>query len=142
MTRTVLFLCNLNSVRSPMAAALLRALAPALRRDLRVDSAGLYDGGFFDPMVEKALDEIGVAFHDHAPKSMGAIDLSAFDLVVALTPEAAAEARRVRSAGVEFWPIDNPSDAQTGTPLDAYRAVRDDLRLKLAARFSPANEKP
>lgn len=141
MIRSVLFACNLNSVRSPMAAALLRA---ETRGSVKVDSAGVYEGGL-DPFVEKVLAEIGVSLEGHEPKTMRALDLAKFDLTVVLTPEAAAEARRyLPRERIEYWPIDNPSEARGGQEdiLDAYRAVRDDLRKRLAARFPELRQKP
>jgi len=141
MIKSVLFACNLNSVRSPMAAALLRAEAHGA---IKVDSAGVYEGGL-DPFVEKVLAEIGVSLEGHEPKAMRALNLAAFDLVVVLTPEAAAEARRsLPREKIEYWPIGNPSDSRGGTEdvLVAYRAARDDLRKRLAARFPDLHQKP
>ena len=87
MPKSVLFACNMNSVRSPMAAALLKARAGGR---IKVDSAGVYEGGP-DPFVEIVLAEINVPLEGHQPKPMRALDLEKFDLVVVLTPEAAAE---------------------------------------------------
>jgi protein-tyrosine-phosphatase len=132
MVKSVLFACNMNSVRSPMAAALLRAGADG---SLQVDSAGVYEGGL-DPFVEIVLDEIGVSIEGHEPKPMRALDLGSFDLAVVLTPEAAAEARRyLPREKIEYWPVENPSDARGGREeiLAAYR---------LAARFPEYHQKP
>lgn len=133
MLTSVLFLCNMNSVRSPMAAAILKASAGGR---LRVDSAGVYEGGL-DPFVEGVLAEIGVSLGDYEPKALADIDFAGFELAVALTPEAAAEARRLMPGKVEFWPIENPSDARGGRDeiVAAYRRVRDDLIGRLRTRF-------
>ncbi len=139
MVKKVLFVCNMNSVRSPMAAAIL-ANEPGART--LVDSAGVYEGGA-DPFVASVLDEIGVSLGDYEPKALSDIDVSRFDLVVALTPEAAAEARRLVPANrIEFWPIDNPSDVRGGDDalFSAYRAVRDELAARIRARF-PRDQK-
>lgn len=139
--KSVLFVCNLNSVRSPMAAAIL---ANDSRGLVRVDSAGVYEGGP-DPFVEGVLGEIGVTLGDYEPKAVGGIRLDAFDVVIALTPEAAAEVRRVLPRErIEYWPIDNPSDASGGREslLAAYRAVRDDLRARIRQRFPALHQKP
>jgi protein-tyrosine-phosphatase len=134
MTKSVLFVCNLNSVRSPMAAALLRAAAGPR---IRVDSAGVYEGGP-DPFIETVLGEVGASLKDHEPKPVSAIDLAGFDLLIALTPEAAAELRRAAPREkIEFWDTENPSEARGGrdAALAAYRSVRDELARRLAARF-------
>lgn len=134
MAKKVLFVCNMNSVRSPMAAAILASEPGA---GLIVDSAGVYEGGA-DPFVATVLDEIGVSLGDYEPKALSDVDVSRFDVVVALTPEAAAEARRLLPASrIEFWPTDNPSDVRGGDDalLSAYRAVRDELAARIRARF-------
>lgn len=141
MTKSVLFVCNMNSVRSPMAAAIL---ANEARGAVRVDSAGVYEGGL-DPFVEGVLGEIGVSLGEYEPKAVSDIRLEGFDLVIALTPEAAAEIRRFLPRDrIEFWPIDNPSDVRGDRTalMDAYRAVRDDLRGRIRVRFPALNKKP
>ncbi|MFQ5562496.1 MAG: low molecular weight phosphatase family protein [Parvularculaceae bacterium] len=141
MTKSVLFACNMNSVRSPMAAALLRAAAGDR---LAVDSAGLYEGGL-DPFAEAVMAEIGVPMGDHAPKRLAALDARAFDVMVALTAEAAEEVRRLApEKRIEFWPIENPSQEEGGREevIAAYRRARDAIREKLVARFPEFFEKP
>ena len=141
MVKKVLFVCNLNSVRSPMAAAILaREGAPSIV----VDSAGVYEGGA-DPFIGQVLEEIGVSLGDYEPKALADVDVTRFDVVVALTPEAAAEARRLLPANrIEFWPTDNPSDVRGGDDalFDAYRAVRDELRSRIRARFLTEKKTP
>lgn len=135
MVNKILFVCNMNSVRSPMASAILASQRIA---GIAVDSAGVYEGGA-DPFVGAVLDEIGVSLGDYEPKALSDVDVSRFDVVIALTPEAAAEARRIVPADrIEFWPIDNPSDVRGGDDalFSAYRAVRDELAERIRARFS------
>ena len=135
MERSVLFVCNMNSVRSPMAAALLRARAGGPQR---VDSAGVYEGGP-DGFVEAVLREAGVGVGAHEPKTLDAVRIADFDVAIALTPEAAAELRRrAPDSKIEFWDIENPSGAVGGRDaiLGAYREVRDELSRRLAARFA------
>lgn len=130
----ILFACNMNSVRSPMGAAIMAAHADGR---YIVDSAGVYEGGP-DPFIDGVLREIGVALGAFEPKAMSDIDLSSFDVVIALTPEAAAEARKMLPREkIEYWDIDNPTDVRGGRDelLEAYRAARDDLRARIAARF-------
>ncbi|WP_411818264.1 low molecular weight phosphatase family protein [Hyphococcus sp. DH-69] len=140
MTSNVLFACNMNSVRSPMAAALLRLKAG---NSLRVDSAGIYEGGL-DPFVEIVMNELGVAMHDHEPKTLNDVDLESFDVVIALTPEAAVEARRkLPRAAIEFWDIENPSEERGGRDaiVASYKRVRDTLKEKIERRFADIKEK-
>lgn len=140
MTKSVLFVCNMNSIRSPMAAAILASQAQGA---LTVDSAGVYEGGL-DPFVESVLGEIGISLGNYEPKAVGDIGLDGFDLVIALTPEAAAEIRRyLPHERIEFWPIDNPSDVRgdRNALIDAYRSVRDELCGRIRVRFPALNNK-
>ena len=138
MKKRILFACNMNSVRSPMGAAIMNALVSSTSgADYSIDSAGVYEGGP-DPFIDGVLREIGVSLGDFEPKAMSDIDLNKVDLVFALTPEAAAEARKVvPREKIEFWEIDNPTDVRGGRDdlLEAYRAARDDLARRIRARF-------
>ena len=131
----------MNSVRSPMGAAILAADFDGA---IATDSAGVYEGGF-DPFVEGVLSEIGISLGDYQPKAVSDLRLDDFDLVVALTPEAAAELRRsLPREKIEFWPIDNPSDVRgdRNALMEAYRAVRDEIRGRIRGRFTGFDERP
>ncbi len=141
MTKLVLFVCSMNSVRSPMAAALLRRCAGD---EIRVDSAGVYEGGL-DPFVELVMKEAGVVMDAHEPKSLDDVDLSDVDVLIALTPEAVMKARRnMPGMAVEFWETENPSEARGDQEavIGAYRRVRDELAARIRARFPEHHEKP
>lgn len=138
----VLFACNSNRVRSPMAEALLRRL---VGDQLFVDSCGLRvrpkedaDGG--DPLAHVVMAEIGCDLADHDPKTFDDLDDDSFDLVISLTPEAqhrAVELARNRAVKIEYWPIFDPTLAEGSreASLAAYREVRDVLAAKIAERF-------
>jgi len=141
MSQSILFACNMNSVRSPMAAALLRLNGVG---DFRVDSAGVYEGGL-DPFVEIVMKELDVSMENHEPKPLEDIDLAKFDIIVALTPEAAVEARRhLPHESIEFWDVENPSGERGGREaiIESYRRVREDLTARLRRRFPELHEKP
>lgn len=131
----VLFVCTMNAVRSPMAAALLRQLRG---REIHVESAGV-DAGALDPLAVEAMAEIGIALAHHPHRIEDLVD-GCFDLIVALSPEAESRARdwcRTSATPVEHWHTPDPT-AIEGTPEQrraAYRAVRDTLRRQIAARF-------
>jgi protein-tyrosine-phosphatase len=59
----VLFACGLNSVRSPMAAALFGQI---FGRSIYVGSAGVRKGEL-DPFAVAAMDEIGLDISRHKP---------------------------------------------------------------------------
>jgi len=135
----VLFACNFNRVRSPMAEALLRRLAPGR---IYVDSCGLRiaDASPVDPFVETVMAEIACDLSGHAPKTFDQLDDASFDLVVSFTPEAqhrAVEMTRGRAAEIEYWPIYDPTQVEGSreSRLAAYREVRDALAARIASRF-------
>jgi len=138
----VLFACNFNRVRSPMAEALLKR---ALGDRVYVDSCGLKrelvpDGEGADPFVRSVMAEISVDLVNHAPKTFDELDDASFDLVISLTPEAqhrAVEMTRGRSAEIEYWPTFDPTLAEGSREarVAAYREVRDHLAKRIAERF-------
>ena len=135
----VLFACGLNSVRSPMAAALFKQL---FGRSSYVGSAGVRTAEV-DPFAVVAMDEIGLDIAKHRPMTFEQLDdwegLN-FDLIVTLSPEAhhkALELTRTLAADVEYWPTADPTLA-TGNreqQLEAYRQVRDQLQRRIKSRF-------
>jgi protein-tyrosine-phosphatase len=137
--QAVLFACGMNSVRSPMAAALFGRL---FGRTIYVRSAGVRKAEL-DPFAVAAMDEIGLDIARHRPITFEELeDLEGlnFDLILTLSPEAhhrALELTRALAAEVEYWPTADPTLA-TGNreqQLDAYRQVRDQLMGRIKARF-------
>ena len=131
----VLYVCTMNAIRSPMAAAITHHFyGPGIY----AASAGL-SAGDPDPFVNVVMDEIGIDLKTHRPHSLTEDDLD-FDLVVTLSAEALDSAQnllRKQGASREHWPMPDPSDTQGGREqiLDAYRALRDDIVAKVKARF-------
>lgn len=132
--RSILFACNMNSVRSPMAAALAGRF---LGLSVHVESAGVYEGAL-DPFAGAVMEEAGLDISGHVAREFGAVDVAGFDLVVALTPEAARAAERFTDASrIELWTVANPSDTRGSREqvMDAYRGTRRALERRIAERF-------
>ena len=135
----VLFACNFNRVRSPMAAALMRLI---YGDRVFVDSCGLKPDAIedIDPFVVAVMDEVGADLSHHHGKRFEDLQDGSFDVVVSLTPEAqhrAVEMARGRAVDVEYWPTFDPTltEGSREATLQAYRKVRDDLRARILARF-------
>ena len=133
---SVLFACNYNSVRSPMAAALLRQLHG---RRVFVDSVGVRAMPI-DPFVLAVMAELGIDLRGHAPKTFIELEDTSFDLVISLTPEAqhrAVELTRTTACEVEFWPSFDPTSIEGSREeiLATYRSVRDALLRRIRERF-------
>lgn len=135
MPKSVLFLCNQNAVRSPMAEALANKHC---KRRVFVESAGLIAGAL-DPFSVAAMAEEGVDIEDHAAQTLADIDLTSFDLVIALTEESRDRvASMLRpDTTLEYWATPDPSDAEgnRNQVMDSYRLVRDHLECRIADRF-------
>ena len=138
----VLFSCNMNAVRSPMAEAIMKHY---FGDKVFVDSAGVQDGGEVDPFAIAVLEEVGIDMSGHQPKMLDDLWDSSFDLIVSLTPPAqhkAVEMTRTMACDVEYWPTFDPT-LETGSRdqrLDAYRQVRDMLTTKIKQRFNGLND--
>ena len=140
--QAVLFACGLNSVRSPMAAALFRHM---FGREAYVGSAGVRKGEP-DPFAAAAMEEIGLDIAKHRPMTFEELEdwegLN-FDLIVTLAPEAhhkALDLTRTIAAEVEYWPTPDPTiqEGSREQRLDAYRSVRDQLTRRIRERFADA----
>jgi protein-tyrosine-phosphatase len=138
----VLFACNLNRVRSPMAAGLMKRL---FGNRVYVDSCGLRVGedDMVDPFAIAVMDEIGVDLADHQCKTFENLDADSFGAVISLTPEAhhrAVELARGRAVDIEYWPTLDPTLTlgARDTVLDAYRMVRGALEERILQRFPQA----
>jgi protein-tyrosine-phosphatase len=137
LPEAVLFACTQNSVRSPMAEALLKHL---LGHRIYVDSVGVRSREI-DPFVLEVMDEIGIDLSKHRPKAFDDLEDTSFDLIVSLSPEAqhqAVELTRTMACDVEFWNTFDPSlvEGNRETRLQAYRDVRDQLKRRIEARFT------
>ena len=137
--QAVLFVCQMNAVRSPMAEAIARHY---FGRSVYVQSAGVRKGET-DPFMVAALDEIGIDAAKHKPRTIAELDewegLN-FDLIVTLSPEAhhaGLELTRTNAVEVEYWPTPDPTLSQGSRDqrLDAYRAVRDGLTQRIRTRL-------
>jgi protein-tyrosine-phosphatase len=137
----ILFACNFNRVRSPMAEGLMKLLFGAR---VYVDSCGLRrdaeDGDAPDPFAVAVMDELGADLSRHRPKTFDELEDGSFDLVVSLTPEAqhrAVELARRRAVDLEYWPTFDPTLAMGSREavLEAYRETRDALAARIRERF-------
>ena len=133
---SVLFACSQNSIRSPMAEAVLKHYHG---KRIFVDSAGLRAAPV-DPFAVAVMAELGIDLSRHRAKTFDDLTDSSFDLVITMSPEAhhrAMEMTRTMACDVEYWPMMDPSVAEGSREavLEAYRAVRDDIMARILARF-------
>jgi len=136
---SVLFVCGMNVIRSPIAKALVCKFHP----DIYVASAGVVRGQH-DPFVSAVLLEEGLSLDNHNPQGIEDLSDGFFDLIVTLTPQAhhvVLERMRGFWVDVEYWPTPDPALASGSREqiLQAYRQVRDVLKQRIGLRFNPRN---
>ncbi|MCB1007917.1 MAG: arsenate reductase ArsC, partial [Acidobacteria bacterium] len=123
-------LCVANSARSQMAEG--------IARDLVGDRLPVQSGGSapsrVNPLAVRALAEIGIDISGQRSKSVDEVDRDAVATVITLCAEEVCpvylgDARRLH------WPLPDPAghDEPEGASLERFRAVRDELRTRIAA---------
>ena len=130
----VLFLCYLNSIRSPMAEGLMRKLHP----EAHVASAGLASGELDDLMVA-VMREKGIDMESHVSRTLDQFDKD-WDIAIALTEPAGAAAESYFAGTdtvVETWELPDPTKFyyDVRQMMNDYRAVRDNLEMRIQRRF-------
>jgi arsenate reductase len=142
--QSVLFACDHNSIRSPMAEGLLKQ---HVGTSIFVQSAGVKGDMEIDGFAINVCREVGVELSRHRTRSFDDLmewgdDLDSYDLIVALSPAAqrrALEYTRFYSLEVEYWQTLDPSgfgDSREAK-MNRYRMVRDQITHKIQERFVP-----
>ncbi len=147
LPQSVLFCCDHNAVRSPMAEGIMKKFYGT---DTYVQSAGVKSDMEIDGFSVAVCREIDVELERHRVRSFDEMeqwgdDLSSFDLIVALSP---ASQRRVLDLtryfhlDVVYWPILDPTGlAQTRSArLEAYRKTRDQIIGHMLEDWGPPRE--
>ena len=147
LPQSVLFCCDHNSARSPMAEGIMKKFYGT---GTYVQSAGVMSEMDIDGFSVSVCREIGVELERHRTRSFDEMeqwgdDLSSFDLVVALSPASqrrALELTRVFHLDVVYWPIMDPTGLgeTREAKLAAYRQSRDQIIDHLQQRWGPPQE--
>ena len=140
--QSVLFCCDLNSVRSPMAEGICKKYHGF---SMFVQSAGVSPKAEIDPFAVEVCEELGIKLKKHRSRSFKEMeawgdDISSFDLIIALSPAAqrhALEYTRFFSLNIEYWKILDPTDIGDSRTLklNAYRTTRDQILDHIKKRF-------
>jgi protein-tyrosine-phosphatase len=133
---SVLFVCTLNAVRSPMAEAIARKY---YGRHMRIESAGLR-AGETDGFAMAVMNEISLDITRHWPRTFEELEDIDFELVIALSAAARRKAEAFfldSGAAIEFWPTDDATmiEGTRDQRLEAFREVRDSLLARVRQRF-------
>ena len=142
LPQSVLFCCDHNAVRSPMAEGIMKKLYGT---ETYVQSVGVSNDLEIDGFSIAVCQELDVELSRHRSRSFDEMedwgeDLSSFDLVIALSPasrDRAMELSRFYHLEVEFWPIIDPTGKgeTREAKLEQFRAARDQIIDRLRDRF-------
>ncbi|MEP2889890.1 low molecular weight phosphatase family protein [Tateyamaria sp.] len=145
LPQSVLFCCDHNAVRSPMAEGIMKKF---YGQGTYVQSVGVQNDMEIDGFSIAVCHELGVELSRHRSRSFDEMeewgeDLSSFDLVVALSPASQARAMeltRFYHLEVEFWPTLDPTGLgeTREAKLESYRATRDQIIARLTDRWGAA----
>lgn len=119
--KRVLFLCYGNSCRSQMAEGFARKYGSDI---IESASAGLSPAPIIQPLTKKVMEEKNVSLDDHFPKSLDAVDLRSFDIIVNMSGVKLPSKMRIE---VRDWKVEDP----IAKPEEVYVAVRDQLEMQV-----------
>jgi arsenate reductase len=122
--KTVIFACVHNAGRSQMAAALFNLEADASK--VRAVSAGTQPGAHVHPEVVVAMRELGVELAEVKPRLL--TDELAREATMLVTMGCGEACPAVPGLRRDDWPLEDPK----GKPIERVRAIRDDVRGRVA----------
>lgn len=147
LPQSILFCCDHNAVRSPMAEGLMKKF---YGQDVYVQSVGVKNEMEVDGFSVAVCRELGVELERHRARSFDEMqdwgdDLSSYDLIVALSPASqrrALELTRFFHLDVDYWPIMDPTGLgeTREAKMAAYRQARDQIVGHLTERWGPPKE--
>ena len=111
--QSVLFCCDFNSIRSPMAEGIFKKL---IGNRIFVQSAGVFDLLEIDGFTVRVCNEIDVKLNKHRVRSLAEVEsqggfVGGFDLIIPMTKQSLIEVERFSkfcSVEIENWKIDEP----------------------------------
>lgn len=133
MRPRLLFVCVENSCRSQMAEAFARMMAGD---GVQAASGGSRPSGTVNPRAIKSMAEVGYDLGAHRSEGLDDLPTGPFDVVVTMgcgdtCPYVPARRR-------EAWEVTDPKQL----PPDEFRAVRDDIRRRVAALLAELGVAP
>ncbi len=132
----ILFVCNINSIRSPMAEAIVKEW---FDRKIFIDSCGLRHGEI-DYLAVEVMAEKKLNIANHKSKLFSELDNTFFDLIITFTKRAyeyVVSSTKTQSCVIEYFDVPDASliKGNRQQRLDGYREVRDILTKKLHKRL-------
>lgn len=128
----ILFVCQLNMVRSPMAEGLAR------QAGLKATSCGM-EAGELDDLMLSVMREVDIDMGTHHPQSLHDVADLSFSRIIAFSEDSrdAAQAVFGPDIEVELWAIPMPTSGHLDVRaiLDSYRSIRTVIANRLKRQF-------
>jgi protein-tyrosine-phosphatase len=124
----VLFLCETNSVQSPIAEAFLRGLDP---KHFEVSSAG-FDRRETHPLTVEVMKDVGIDLGKRTAKPMDDVLNSRFDFVITLGDRARTECPKFSGAQRAHWQFADPlAVLDPDEQRRLFRSLRDQIAQRV-----------
>ncbi|MEW6052842.1 MAG: low molecular weight protein arginine phosphatase [Nitrospirota bacterium] len=122
--KRILIVCQGNTCRSPMAAAIASSLLGAAAE---VQSAGLDTADGLRPTNQAltVMKEMGLDINHHRSRSLRRQDLTSFDLIIAMTPSIVSELCAMGADSKKILGL-NISDPY-GESIEVYRITANEI---------------
>ena len=136
MPASVLFVCTLNSIRSPMAEGLMKHRYGS---DIYIQSCGLEAGELNDLMVA-VMSEKGIDMSAHKSRTLEELSDTSYDIAIAFTDDVANALSAVfddSDTDIELWPTPDPTSGamDVRAMMNNFRSVRDMIENKIVRKF-------
>ncbi len=135
---SLLFVCNYNSVRSPIAECLAKDI---FGDRVFIDSIGIQEELLdINPFAISVMEEAGLNLLNHKPKHSEDLNDTSFDLIICLSAEAEEKMKsltRGYDIKIELWETDDPSGVKGNREniMSAFRDMRDELKKRIEERL-------
>ena len=129
---TVLFICVQNAGRSQMAEAIFNKLSDGKHKGI---SAGSEPADRVNPIVAKALQEIGIDISNEVPKKLSVEMVEVADL--AITMGCGKGVCPIVPNEMRDWPLEDPK----GKTLEEVRRIRDEIYRKVSGLIAELDTK-
>lgn len=135
---SLLFVCNYNSVRSPIAECIAKDI---FGDRVFIDSIGIQEELLaINPFSISVMEEAGLNLLNHKPKHFEDLNDTSFDLIICLSAEAEEKMKsltRGYDIKIELWETDDPSGVKGNREniMSAFRDMRDELKKRIEERL-------
>ena len=130
----MIFACVHNAGRSQIAAALLAAMADAAQ--VEAISAGTQPGERVHPQVVDVMRELNIDLENRRPQRLTEELAKGASLLI--TMGCGEECPYLPGVERDDWPLPDPK----GRPIEEVRAIRDEIRDRIAALIESRGWRP